>query len=533
MKNETPFAATARADAAVAVPAATALLRGAKLLSATLAAAALAGCVNVDDSVSPRPSEQWRPSAQERSAQNADNRKAGGKGSSLASGQDDWLAQERAAQGQGGAAATGSVRTGGYPARSATALAGMQPLDLAALVDIALENNPQTRISWFRAKAGAAGLGQAESTYYPYITLSGDLTRLHTRNVSTPGTDNTTRYGPSLNINWLLFNFGNREAQADAAREALYAANYNFNQAFQQAVRDVTVAYYNFYAAQSRVEASKAYLKNTEATEDAARKKLDSGLGNRQDYLRARAGVSTARAQLEGDYAAIEQARAALAQVLGIAVSDALQVKAPEQLGAASASLVDQDVNRLIAQAVENKPELLAAQALVRSSEADVRAARAALWPELSIGASGSYYRYSGGSYIGNPAEQYGVGLILSWDIFQGFNKKYAIEKAQSELRAQQETLRQAELAAISSVWTAYYNYRSSLRQIEATEDAVQAQQEAYDAVSKGYGSGINSLLDLLTSQQSLDTAREQAIDARANVGISLANLALAIGSLE
>lgn len=478
--------------------------RTALLLLGSCLAAALGGCVNVDESVSPRPSEPWRPSAE--AAGRA------GKDRSDTSAQ-DWVTVSSAA-GLG----------------SATASIGLHPLDLPALVDIALENNPQTRIGWFRAKASAATLGQAESGYYPTATLGADVTFLHARNQTFGGTNNTTRYGPSLNINWLLFNFGNREAQADSAREALYAANYNFNQAFQQVVRDVTVAYYNFYAAQAQLEATRALIKNAEATADAADKKLREGLGNRQDSLRAIAQVSTAQAQLQSNYAQIESARASLADTLGVVVSESLQVVTPENFGKEQTDLLDRDVNQLIVEAIERKPALLAAQSMVRASEADVRAARSALWPEISVGGSGSYYRYTGGTYVGNPQEQYGIGLILNWNIFDGFNRRYAIVKAEADLRAQRETLRQAELQVVSDVWTAYYAYRSSLRQVDATESAVKAQEEAYQAINKGYASGINSLLDLLTSQQSLDDAREQHINARANVGISLANLALALG---
>lgn len=510
--KQTAVASAAGPAARVVTP--LAVGRVLSLAAAGLAAGLLSGCVNVDDSVSARPSELWKPPAEARR--------------SLQTPAADNVRGIRAAE------VTAGQSDSAHRLGSATATIGLNELDLTALIDIALENNPQTRISWFRAKASAASLGQAESGYYPWLTLGADITGLHTRNQTLPGTNNTFRYGPSLSLNWLLFNFGAREAQADAAREALFAANYGFNQSFQQVVRDVAVAYYQFYAAQAQVEASKAYLKNAETTAESAKKKLDSGLGNRPDYLRAFADVSSANARLQSNYADIEAARANLAAVLGVAVSDSLRVTAPVDIvNTDKAKLADQDVNKLIVQAISAKPSLLAAQALVRANEADLRAARAALWPEISLGATGSYYRFSGGTYPGNPQEQYSAGLAISWDIFQGFNRKYAISGARAQLRAEQETLRQAELDVISQVWTSYYAYRSSLRQVEAAEAAVEAQQDAYQAVKKGYESGINSLLDLLTSQQALDASQEQAINARANVGISLANLALATGSLE
>src|SRR5690606_1975898 len=69
-------------------------------------------------------------------------------------------------------------------ALSAAAAIGMEPFELTALVDIALENNPSTRISWHRARAAAAALGQTQSSFYPSATLGADITRLHTHNLS-------------------------------------------------------------------------------------------------------------------------------------------------------------------------------------------------------------------------------------------------------------------------------------------------------------------------------------------------------------
>jgi outer membrane protein TolC len=44
-----------------------------------------------------------------------------------------------------------------------------RPYGLAELIDIAEQNNPQTRIVWERAKQRAEDLGVAKSAYYPVL----------------------------------------------------------------------------------------------------------------------------------------------------------------------------------------------------------------------------------------------------------------------------------------------------------------------------------------------------------------------------
>src|ERR1700693_268808 len=44
--------------------------------------------------------------------------------------------------------------------------------NLAALIDIAERNNPETRVAWERARQAAAAVGLSASAYYPFIVAS-------------------------------------------------------------------------------------------------------------------------------------------------------------------------------------------------------------------------------------------------------------------------------------------------------------------------------------------------------------------------
>lgn len=468
------------------------------------------GCVNVDKEVAHRPSELWKPPpAAERNAPREAN--VGLDTVNFVAGEDVYYKQN----------------SDGY-SQNPVAMVGLPRLDLPALVDIALSNNPQTRSQWFLARSRASEYGQSLSEYYPYVTVSASVQREKLKNIATAGNNWNTQYGPALNINWLLFNFGEREAQAAAAREALYSANFTYNQVYQDIVRDVLTGYYSLWSAEANLAASEAFLENTVATLDSAQKKLESGLGNKQDALRALANVKTAESQIEGDVANIESARANLAKTLGIEVSEQLRILPVEEFP--EFQDMDADINRQVAEALHNRPSLLASYAAVRQKEYDLDAARADLWPELNASVSLQYNEVTGNNL--SPQNDYVAALTLEWDIFQGFNKWYEIDRQRDLARQAQQDARDQELSVLSEVWSAFFAYRSAQRQVDSTTAALTAQQEAYDAISIGYQSGINSLLDLLTSQQDLDDARRNQIAARTNLGSSIANLARATGNL-
>ncbi|MCZ6864493.1 MAG: TolC family protein, partial [Candidatus Dadabacteria bacterium] len=112
--------------------------------------------------------------------------------------------------------------------------ADVDNMTLSQLVDIALANNPTTQIAWEDARATAAAWAEARGLYYPRISGSAGYFYARDGGSSTGGAAFDEQYGNiGLSLNYLLLDFGGREAEIDAARLALLNANWNQNQAIQ------------------------------------------------------------------------------------------------------------------------------------------------------------------------------------------------------------------------------------------------------------------------------------------------------------
>jgi outer membrane protein TolC len=472
------------------------LIRSALLLA--VLALPFAGCVDVDKETAPTARDYWKPSDEAKPK--------------------DALTLPPPKPGNGGEQAN------------------QGPLQLPALVDIALSNNPTTRQAWYQAKASAALLGETNSQYYPQITVNATLDRNKVRNVAFNGqttnanTNWSTFYGPSVEINYLLWNFGANYAQSDAARQTMYAANYAYNQQIQDVILSTELAYFNFNAGLGFVDAANATLQDAQTSYAAADQKLKTGLGNKQDALQSLAQVKNAEFQLEQAQAQVETARAQLANALGIQVSDALDIvpnQTPPEL-----SLIDKEISSLLAMAMRQRPTLMAAYANLQAQKYNLEVARANRWPVISAFGSADYGYYSAGVTAGNPYNNYTVGVQLSWELFTGFNTMYSIINAQDQQRAAEQSLRAQELQVVSDVWNFYYSFKSAQRQVESTAAQVTAQEEAYNAINLGYKTGLNSYVDLETALSNLATARQQQVQANANLGTAISNLAHATGNL-
>ncbi len=407
-----------------------------------------------------------------------------------------------------------------------------KPLNLTDLMDIALENNTQTRTYWFQSKIYAANVGVARSAYYPQVSVGAQIYRSKVKFGSIPipsvGSYYETGYGPSAQINWLLFDFGKREADILSAKEALRAANFDYNQIIQDVVLNVNVAYYEFYSAKGSVRAAELSLQDALTAYDSANARFKEGVGNKQDMLNALANARNAEYSLESAKGAVETARANLASVLGVSVVKLKNIS--EDMEIPSSPDTSKKIDELVAQALRSRQTLLAAYANLRKAEADTRSAERSFLPQLNATGSAQYIDYS---TKGRSAdENYTAGLSVSWSIFEGFAKTYNLISARAAERAQAQALKAAEIEIISEIWSNYHSYKSAEKQVESTKAAVEASKEAFDAMKVGYENGVNSLTDFLNAQSQLATAREREVSARALLATSIAKLSHATGSL-
>ncbi len=405
-----------------------------------------------------------------------------------------------------------------------------EPLSLYGLFNLALENSPKTRQAWEMAKISAAQYGVQKTTFLPTGGITAGIQRQNNQFEAVGAGGEQTIHGGGIDINWVLFTFGGREAELNSVRQALYAANFNYNQMLQDVALAVQQGYFNLNAAKAAVVAQLASLEDAEMTLKSAEIKFHAGLADLQQVLQSRADRESKRYLLQAAYADVETARANLAIAVGVPVQLSLDILPPADADYAVLGLEDQ-VTDLMAQALVDRPELLAAHAQWRSSVSHVQAAEKAIFPYLAAGFTAS--KYGGVDNTFQATQQSSFAIGLKWNIFDVFKDHYQVLGARSQAKAAEANLRQAELLVLGNVWTAFYGFKTSGKQLEAATAFLGAAEEAFKATRIGYNTGINSLVDLLNSQDTLASARLQKISSQATFSNSLAQLAHATGRLE
>lgn len=398
---------------------------------------------------------------------------------------------------------------------------------LPDLVDLALRNSPTTRESWARARAAAAELGGEKGSRYP--TIDGQVNAVQTRGAAVGGQFiyEATATDPFIQLEWLLLDFGGRKAATDAARQALIAADYAHNAAIQDVVLQVEEATHQYLYARALEASERAAVREAEAGLDAAEQRREAGVATIADVLQARTRLSQAQLALQTVQGQTRTVRGALATAVGLPANTEFDVPPPSgDLPLDDAAVA---VERAIRDAQERRPELAGARAEVERAEADLREQKAAFRPRLTASTNAGRIYY--GPFASN-ADTYTASLLLTIPIYSGGRRRYNVFRAEADRDAAV-----AELDALSQqitleVWTAYYDHQTAIQQVRSSADLVDSAAQSHEVAEARYRSGVGTILDLLTAQQALESARAQEASARAAWSISLARFAHATGGL-
>lgn len=453
------------------------------------------------------------------------------------------------------------------------------PLSAAELIDYGLRNNPQTRVTWNIARSNAYLLYANQSSFYPQIAATGevDLVQSHfnagsagarirgagigsiinginainnannaNNNINGPVVETNIIAGgggvaaasgavynqffiTDLSVSYVMLDFGGRQASVDAARQALFSANWSHNRTLQTVILTILQSYYNYIAAQANVEAQKDNLKNARQNLDSARTMYEAGVARLVDYLLARSAYVNAELLLEQAYNNQNTTMGQLSTSIGVRADTKFKiVPMPDYLPEVD---IENDMHALLEKAKESRPDLAAAYA-------DYLNALEQITIQFSAGMpiAGAFADYQRINFIHDPANNgyiSSAGITVTGPLFDGFLARNLTKSAKARTAAAYAIYKTTEEQAFLDVVTSYYAFQTAVKTIKYSKEYLLYAKEAYEVAFFGYREGISTLLDLLTATVTLANARTAYIQARTQYVTAIASLAYATGTLD
>lgn len=413
---------------------------------------------------------------------------------------------------------------------------GDQALSLAALIDLAEQRNPETRVAWDEARSALAAKNIARSALLP--TLTGLVLSQTIRDgVLFDSTFYRQTEGivePALELDYTVFDWNGRLDALRAARFDLLASDFAFNNTHLQVMEQVASSYYRLLNAQGQVTAAQANLQNARTVADQVNARLAQGLATLPDALEARAQAAQAAYSLVSLEGSQSIAQADLATTLRLPASTFLPVIPYDRLAPPPA--LSESAAEATAVALADRPDLLQQEATVAAANQRIRQATTAYYPQIVLtGQAGELRAYGQQDLLSPVYGTLGVWnaqLNLRWTLFDGGNRSNQVARAVAERAAAQARLDVERDQIEAQVWTAYTNSQTAFAQQQAAESLLNASQLSYNAAVEAYSDGVRTIVDVVTAERELAQARSEEVTARTNVFQQTTALAFRTGEL-
>jgi outer membrane protein len=343
---------------------------------------------------------------------------------------------------------------------------------------------------------GSAG---GSRTYSEFATLSGG-------EIVTAGeTRQSVNVGLSANMD--LFTGFRRGADIRAADAQQRSADAGLDNARFQVALQTTQAFLDALATKQTVEVRAASVRRAQEQLKVSIAKLRAGSTTRSDSLRSEVNLGNARIQLLN--AEIQQATAEAN--LGRLVGAAGRVEALDDSAYYRHPVID--TTGLRAEAHGSAPQVLAGEAGADAARAQVAATRAQYLPSLNLSGNQSWQGNNSGDY--QLFQNRSLSLGMSWTLFNRFARERNLVGSQVAADNAEASAAEARRQVDAGITQRFAELSAAQVRIEITQGSVTAAREDARVVNERYRLGAATIVDLLTSQESLTQAEVDAVNAR------------------
>jgi outer membrane protein TolC len=331
----------------------------------------------------------------------------------------------------------------------------------------------------------------------------------------------TETINASVNLNYNVFSGGSRNYTMQRLRALDYQGQLQLRQSMEQAVMTAIV---QFLDAANQYQTLELNQKAVEISLDRfrrARENYEYGVFGKLELLNAEVDLRNDSTSLFQTRLAYEKSLKTLVNSMGLDPANAYRIS--------PAFSVEEELqlDQLMDEALSSNANYLVNRNAITTSEMDLKLSKSQWLPRLDLSAAYSYNNQSfDANFIRtNQSNGFNGGITLSYDLFNGNNRKRQEQNARLQLESQQATLQKTEYQLKSSILNTYNDFQTSLelialtrRNIEAAEANYERSQEAFSA---GQITGIQlreAQLNLLNSLNQLEVQRIQAKVAEVNL---------------
>ena len=372
---------------------------------------------------------------------------------------------------------------------------------MEAVVGEALQNNMALRAAASQLEAAAQAAIIAGAQMKPVVAASG-----YGEALKVSGADRSDSYGAGLNVSWEMDIWGRLRSAATAAEEQFVASAAEFEAARYSLAGQTAKTWYLTTEILQQKQLAEETVAIFERLLRVVEDKKEVGQVADKDVSLARANVAEAKDVLRQAEGAYKQAVRGLEVLLGRYPSAELEVAKD------FVPVLPEIPAGVPAQVLERRPDLFAAERRVAAAFQEVRVARLARLPSISLTAAGGGASSDAMDLLGIGPGFFSVGGNFLAPIYAGGALKAQEAIKTASRKAALAAYGQAALIAFQEAETALTNEGLLADRTGFLARAVADNQRAYDLAQEEYDIGKIDLLSVLQHQARVNASKSALI---------------------
>ena len=411
-------------------------------------------------------------------------------------------------------------------------VAQQRQVTLADAIRLAERVQPDVVQAQSDVRTAGAQRRNAWGAFLPSLTATSSASDFRSEGASridpvtgllTNGNSTNRSLSTSLSASLDLFTGFRRGAELRAARAGQNQADASLVDArFQQALT-TTNQFLDALAGAQLVSVREASVRRAEEQLKVSVNKLHAGSATRSDSLRSLVTLGTAQLNLIQSQIDLATAEANLARLIG----EKGRVRAADDSAFYRVVPVI-DTLEIRTEAESKSPRVQSAVAGAGVAQANLRASRSAYWPSLTLGANTAWNGNRANDYT--LLNQRQVSLALSWRLFDRFDRELTIAQRQASAEVADARAADERLAVEAELTARLAELEAARSKIEITQTSVTAATEDLRVQQERYRLGASTIVDVLTSQEALNQAEVDVVNARFDYLRAKAQLEALIG---
>jgi len=395
---------------------------------------------------------------------------------------------------------------------------------LRDLLITAVDQNRDIKIAAARVSEARAQAAIARVAQFPQI--NADFTGQRGRVFQAGDYATGQLFSIEGQLSFELDLWGRLSSLSDAARSILLATEYARDGVTSSLVGDTATAYFDLISFDQQLRITQRTLGVRQRFLDLTQSRLRNGAAAAVDVNRADASLAATQAIAADLKRQIAQTENRLRILLG---ENPAPVPRPDIDLEGLPPPPDVPAG-LPSSLLERRPDLRQAEENLTAATANVRVAKAALFPTISLTGLFGWESLDLSKLFTGPTKVWGIGLDVLQPLINAQRNRHQVEAAQA--RAEQALLQyqSAVAQAFREVSDALVAQQHFAEQLRAQEQQVRALQDASARILRRYEVGYSSYFEVIDADSSLYAAQLLLVQARRNSLVNVVQLYKALG---